>query len=141
MLRKASKWLVDPEAEVPEDKVFKGLLRAILGFFANLVCFSSIRMVLRKDNSGPNFLIDLLPKYLKHIGEECSTEPSVEEITSVGGTMTSQDEGSAGGKPSVLSDFRPKKANSLLEKHMDIIHRIVFIGDEYLKEDELNIFD
>ena len=23
---------------------------------------------------------------------------------------------------------------------MDIIHRMVFIGDEYLKEDELNIF-
>jgi len=52
--------------------------------------------------------------------------------------MTSQNEG---GKPTPL-DFKMNKPNSsLLHKNMDIIHRIVFIGDEYLKEDELNIFD
>ena len=109
MLRNSSKWLTDSEAEQPEDKVFKGLLRAILGFFANLICFPSIRMVLRQDKHGANFLTDLLPEYLKHIGEECSSDPATEE-TEVGPSMNSQDEG---GKPTPL-DFKRPKPNSLV---------------------------
>jgi hypothetical protein len=136
VLRNSSKWLTDSEKEQPEDKVFKGLLRAILGFFANLICFPSIRMVLRKDNHGANFLTNLLPQYLKVIGDECSTDP-VTEVDAVGPSMNSQNEG---GKPTPL-DFNQPKPNSLVHKNMDIIHRIVFIGDEYLREEELNIFD
>jgi len=139
VLRKSSKWLKDSELEQPEDKVFKGLLRAILGFFANLICFPSIRKVLRLDNHGANFLTDLLPEYLKHIGEECSSDPATAEEESVGPSMNSQND--AGGKPAPLLDFKIPKPNSLVHKNMDIIHRIVFIGDEYLKEEELNIFD
>ena len=109
VLRNSSKWLTDSEAEQPEDKVFKGLLRAILGFFANLICFPSIRMVLRQDKHGANFLTDLLPEYLKLIGEECSSDPATEE-TQVGPSMNSQDEG---GKPTPL-DFKRPKPNSLV---------------------------
>ena len=74
---------------------------------------------------------------MKLIGEECSSEePATEEPTSGGPSMTSQNEG---GKPTPL-DFKVNKPNSLVHKNMDIIHRMVFIGDEYLKEDDLNIF-
>ena len=79
----------------------------------------------------------MLPEYLKFIGEECSSDPSTAE-ESFGPSMNSQNES---GKPTPLVDFKIPKPNSLVHKNMDIIHRIVFIGDEYLKEEELNIFD
>ena len=98
VLRKAS----EEGSEIKEESVFKGFLRAILGFYANLICCSSIRLLLRKDSKGKNFVNDLLPGFLRYIGEECELE----------------------------------KAN--IEKNMDIVHRIVFIADEYLREEELN---
>ena len=67
VLRKAS----EEGSEVKDEKEFKGFLRAILGFYANLICCSSIRLLLRKENQGLNFVKDLLPAYLKYIGEEC----------------------------------------------------------------------
>ena len=100
MLRKAS----EEGSEVKDEKEFKGFLRAILGFFANLICCSSVRLVLKKDNNGLNFVKDLLPAFLKYIGQECQDDP--QKVT----------------------------------ENMDIVHRIVFIADEYLREDDFNIF-
>lgn len=33
-----------------DNVTFKGFLRSVLGFFANLICCPSIRLFLRKDN-------------------------------------------------------------------------------------------
>lgn len=98
VLRKAS----EEGSDINDEAVYKGFLRAILGFFANLICCSSIRLLLRKENKGRNFVNDLMPSFLRYIGEECQNDES--NVT----------------------------------PNMDIVHRIVFIADEYLREDELN---
>lgn len=87
----------------PEVKL-KAFMLAVFGFFANLICFSSVRLFLLKDTNS-HFWTSLVPDIIKEVKKEC--DESEENV----------------------------KAN------LAVMHRLMFIADEYLREEEENVFD
>jgi len=98
---------VDSEAATIADRErFEGAMqRAVLGFFANLIQYSSVRATLKSFDEGC-FVKQLLPKALIQIGTCCSKDLKVYG-----------------------------------SKYQDIVHRIVYICDEFFKEDSFNLFE